>query len=100
MFVRRDADAQKPFRYLDRRAGGRRDAAHELERQDLRRVARPRTPKATERFLMFELVGVGSRWGDTQLTGRRGDTATDSWCERVAPAFTRHSVSRPVVSHR
>jgi len=61
------------------------------------------------RFLTFELVAVGSRWGRTQLNGRRGDTdpapigilftpAADTPCERVAPAFSRHPVYRPVVS--
>jgi hypothetical protein len=61
------------------------------------------------RFLTFELVAVGSRWGATQLNGRRGDTdaapigilftlAADSPCERVAPAFNRHPLYRPVVS--
>jgi hypothetical protein len=54
-------------------------------------------------------VAVGSRWGGTQLNGRRGDTdaapigilftlAADSPCERVAPAFNGHPVYRPVVS--
>lgn len=63
------------------------------------------------RFLMFELVAVGSRWGGTQLNGRRGDTdvapigilftlAADSPCKSVAPAFNRHLVYRPFVSHR
>src|SRR5262245_1770203 len=61
------------------------------------------------RFRTFELGAVGSRWGATQLNGRRGDTdaapigilftlAADSPCERVAPAFNRHPLYRPVVS--
>lgn len=64
-----------------------------------------------ERFLTFELVALGSRWGSTQLNGRRRDVdkapigilfslAGDSPCERVAPAFTRHPVYGPVVSAR
>jgi hypothetical protein len=64
---------------------------------------------AKGRFLTFELVAVGSRWGGTQLNGRRGDLdaapigilftlAAGSPCERVAPAFNRHPVYRPVVS--
>lgn len=64
---------------------------------------------ARGRFLTFELVAVGSRWGSTQLNGRRGDTdeapigilltlAGDSPCERVAPAFNAHKVYRPVVA--
>jgi hypothetical protein len=63
------------------------------------------------RFLTFELVAVGSRWGATQLNGRRGDTdaapigilftlAADSPCKRVAPAFNRHPLYRPVVAGR
>jgi hypothetical protein len=66
---------------------------------------------AKGRFLTFELVAVGSRWSGTQLNDRRGDTdavpigilftlAADSPCESVAPAFNRHPVYRPVVSHR
>jgi hypothetical protein len=66
---------------------------------------------AKGRFQTFELVAVGSRWGGTRLNGRRGDTdaapigilftlAADSSCERVAPAFIRHPVYRPVVSDR
>jgi hypothetical protein len=65
--------------------------------------------RAKGRFLTFEMVAVGSRWGRTQLNGRRGDTAEapvgvlftlagDSPCERVAPAFNAHRVYRPVVS--
>jgi hypothetical protein len=64
---------------------------------------------AKGRFLTFELVAVGSRWGSTRLNGRRGDTdpapigilftlAEDTPCERVAPAFSRDPVYRPVVS--
>jgi hypothetical protein len=66
---------------------------------------------AKERFLTFEMVAVGSRWGGTRYNGRRGDTdaapigilftlAADSPCERVAPAFNHHPVYRPVVSDR
>jgi hypothetical protein len=63
------------------------------------------------RFRTFELVAVGSRWGGTRLNGRRGDAdaapigilftlAADGPCERVAPAFSRHPVYRPVVAGR
>jgi hypothetical protein len=66
---------------------------------------------AQGRFRRFELVAVGSRWGGTQFNGRWGDgdaapigilftLAGDGPCERVAPAFTRHAVYRPVVSDR
>jgi hypothetical protein len=66
---------------------------------------------AKGRYRTFELVAVGSRWGGTQLNGRRGDTdaapigilftlAADGRCERVAPAFNRHPVYRPVVSDK
>jgi hypothetical protein len=66
---------------------------------------------ANGRFRAFELVAVGSRWGGTRLNGRRGDTdaapigilftlAAGGPCERVAPAFIRHPVYRPVVSDR
>jgi len=60
---------------------------------------------AKGRFLTFEPMALASRWGGTQLNGRRGDTdaapigmlftrAADSPCERVAPAFNRHPVYR------
>jgi hypothetical protein len=76
---------------------------------DMRLLGKATFDLAKGRFLTFELVAVGSRWGHTQLNGRRGDTdaapigilftlAKDSPCERVAPAFTRHAVYRPVVS--
>jgi hypothetical protein len=66
---------------------------------------------ARGRFRTFELVAVGSRWGGTRLNGRRWDTdaapigilftlAEDSPCERVAPAFNRHPLYRPVMSDR
>jgi hypothetical protein len=62
-----------------------------------------------ERFLTFELVALGTRWGSTQNNSRRGDLdeapigllftlAGDSPCERVAPAFNHHPVYRPVVA--
>ena len=64
---------------------------------------------ANERFLTFEMVAVGSRWGGTQNNFRRGDLdeapigllftlAGDSPCERVAPAYNFHPIYRPVVS--
>jgi hypothetical protein len=75
---------------------------------DMRLLGKATFDLAKGRFLTFELVAVGSRWGRTQLNGRRGDTdpapigvlftlATDSPCERVAPAFNRHPLYRPVV---
>jgi hypothetical protein len=62
-----------------------------------------------ERFLTFEMIAVGTRWGGTQFNFRRGDLgeapmgvlftlAGDSPSERVAPAFHYHRVYRPVVS--
>src|SRR5262249_48713250 len=78
---------------------------------DMRLLGKATFDLAKGRFLTFELVAVGSRWGGTKLNGRRGDTdaapigilftlAGDSPCERVAPAFNRHPVYRPVVSDR
>jgi hypothetical protein len=78
---------------------------------DMRLLGKATFDVARGRFLTFELVAVGSRWGRTQLNGRRGDTdaapigilftlAADSPCERVAPAFNRHAVYRPVVSDK
>jgi hypothetical protein len=63
------------------------------------------------RFLTFEVVAIGTRWGGTQNNSRRGDLdeapigmlftlAGDGPCERVAPAFNHHSVYRPVISER
>jgi hypothetical protein len=63
---------------------------------------------AKERFVAFELVAVGTRWGGTRFNFRRGDLdaapmgvvftlAGDSPGERVAPAFYYHPVYRPVV---
>ena len=85
---------------------GRRE--HGLE---MRLLGKATFDLVTGRFVTFELVAVGSRWGATELNGRRGDTdaapigilftlAADSPCERVAPAFNRHAVYRPVVSDR
>jgi hypothetical protein len=85
---------------------GRRE--HGLE---MRLLGKATFDLAAGRFLTFELVAVGSRWGGTKLNGRRGDAdtapigilftlAADSPCERVAPAFLRHPVYRPVVSDR
>jgi hypothetical protein len=75
---------------------------------DMRLFGKATFDLAKGRFLNFELVAVGSRWGGTQLNGRRWDTdeapigilftlAADSPCERVAPAFFRHPLYRPVV---
>ncbi len=76
---------------------------------DMRLLGKAKFDLAKGRFLAFELVAVGSRWGGTQFNGRRGDTdaapigilftlAADSSCERVAPAFSRHPVYRPIIS--
>ncbi len=83
---------------------GRRE--HGLE---MRLLGKATFDLAQGRFRTFELVAVGSRWGGTQLNGRRGDAdaapigilftlAPDGPCERVAPAFIRHPVYHPVVS--
>jgi hypothetical protein len=64
---------------------------------------------ARGRFLTFDLVAIGSRWGGTRYNGRRRDMdpapigilfslAGDAPCERVAPAFSGHPVYRPVIS--
>jgi hypothetical protein len=78
---------------------------------DMRLLGKATFDLAKGRFLTFELVAVGSRWGATQLNGRRWDTdeapigilftlAADSPCEHIAPAFFRHPLYRPVVSGR
>jgi hypothetical protein len=64
---------------------------------------------AKGRFLTFDMVAIGSRWGGTRYNGRRRDAdpapigilfglAEDTPCERVAPAFSGHAVYRPVIS--
>ncbi len=76
---------------------------------DMRLLGKATYDLTKARFLTFELVALGSRWGGTQLNGRRGDSdaapigilftlAGDSPCERVAPAFSHHELYRPVVS--
>jgi hypothetical protein len=66
---------------------------------------------AKERFVMFEMVVLGSRWGATQNNSRRSDVdaspmgvlftlAGDGHCERIAPAFNYHRIYRPVVPTR
>jgi hypothetical protein len=76
---------------------------------DMRLLGKATYDLTKARFLTFELVALGSRWGGTQLNGRRGDAdaapigilftlAADSPCERVAPAFNQHQVYRPVIS--
>jgi hypothetical protein len=78
---------------------------------DMRLLGKATFDLATGRFQTFELVAVGSRWGGTRLNGRWGDAdaapigilftlAEDSPCERVAPAFSRNPVYRPVMSER
>jgi hypothetical protein len=75
---------------------------------DMRLLGNATFDLAQGRFLTFELVAFGSRWGSTQLNGRRGDTdlapigilftlAADSPCEHVAPAFNQHPLYRPVM---
>jgi hypothetical protein len=76
---------------------------------DLRLLGKATYDAAKERFLTFELVALGSRWGGTQNNSRRGDLdaapigllftlAGTGPCERVAPAFAHHRVYRAVVS--
>jgi hypothetical protein len=76
---------------------------------DVRLLGKASYDLAKERFVAFELVAVGSRWGATQLNGRKNDQDTapigflftlagDGGCERVAPAFNHHKVYRPVVA--
>jgi hypothetical protein len=76
---------------------------------DMRLLGNATYDLTKERFLTFELVALGSRWGGTRLNGRWRDTdaapigilftlAEDSPCQRVAPAFSDHKVYRPVVS--
>lgn len=78
---------------------------------DMRLLGKATFNTKTQRFVAFELVALGSRWGGTQLNSRwrDGDAAPigilftlagDSPCERVAPAFTYHPLYRPVVSNR
>src|SRR5262249_30248578 len=70
---------------------------------ELRLLGKATYDVTKERFLTFELVALGSRWGGTQLNSRRGDLdaapigllftlAGGSPCERVAPAFSQHRV--------
>jgi hypothetical protein len=76
---------------------------------DMRLLGKATYDLTKGRFLTFELVALGSRWGGTQNNGRRGDPdaapigilftlAGDGPCERVAPAFNHHRVYRPVVA--
>jgi len=73
---------------------------------DMRLLGKATYHLTKERFLTFEMVAVGSRWGATQLNSRKGDLeaapigilftlAGNSRCERVAPAFNHHPVYRP-----
>lgn len=86
----------------------------EMERRrkhglDMRLLANATFDRKKERFLTFEMVAVGPRWGGTQLNGRWRDAdrapigivftlAEDSPCQRIAPAFTSHKVYRPLVT--
>ncbi len=76
---------------------------------DMRLLANATFDLKRERFLTFEMVAVGSRWGGTQLNGRWRDAdaapiglvftlAEDSPCQHIAPAFAYHAVYRPVVA--
>lgn len=76
---------------------------------DMRLLGKATYARTKERFQSLELVALGSRWGATQLNGRRGDQdaapigilftlAKDSPCERVAPAFNQHPLYRPVMA--
>ena len=76
---------------------------------DMRLLGKATFDLAKGRFLTFELVAVGSRWGGTQYNGRRDDTdaapigilfklAEASPCDRVAPAFSQHPLYRPIMS--
>ena len=76
---------------------------------DMRLLGKATYDLVKGRFLTFEMVAVGSRWGGTQNNSRRGDLdpapigllftlAGDSPCERVAPAYNFHKVYLPVVS--
>jgi hypothetical protein len=76
---------------------------------DMRLLGKATYDVTKERFLTFEMVALGSRWGGTQNNSRRGDVdeapigilftlAGDGSCERVAPAFSQHRVYRGVIS--
>lgn len=76
---------------------------------DMRLLGQATYDRKKERFVTFEMVAVGSRWGGTRYNGRWRDAdaapigilftlAGDGPCERVAPAFTQHPLYRPVVS--
>lgn len=78
---------------------------------DTRLMGRATYDLAKERFVAFELLAIGTRWGATQFNFRRGDVAAepmgvlftlarDTPSERVAPAFHYHRVYRPVVPGR
>lgn len=77
---------------------------------DMRLLGKASYDLNKSRFVTFELVALGTRWGGTQLNGRWGDNeapigilfalADDSPCQRVAPAFTYHPVYRPVMMAR
>src|SRR5262249_7836144 len=76
---------------------------------DMRLLGKATYDVAKERFVTFEMVALGSRWGATQNNSRKNDVdaapigllftlAGDGPCERVAPAFNHHRVYGPVVA--
>ncbi len=94
-----------------RLAGETRTEAEGFRRHglDMRLLGKATYDLTKERFLTFEMVALGTRWGGTQNNSRRGDLdeapigllftlAGDSPCERIAPAFNHHPVYRPVVA--
>jgi hypothetical protein len=75
---------------------------------DMRLLGKAMFDTIENKFLLFELVAVGSRWGGTTNNSRKGDFDTapigilftlagDGPCERIAPAFNNHKVYRPVI---
>jgi hypothetical protein len=75
---------------------------------DMRLLGKATYNLKSERFVSFELVAIGKRWGGTQNNSRKNDLdeapiglvftlAGDGHCERVAPAFNHHRVYGAVV---
>lgn len=87
-----------------------------MERQrehglDMQLLGKATFDLAKGRFLTFELVAIGSRWGGTRYNGRFGDPdaapigilftlAEDTPCERIAPAFNHHPLYLAVMSDK
>ena len=90
----------------DARGGGRRESAHGVETRILGTAT---YDLDREEFVEFEMVALGTRWGYTELNGRRRDTEsgplgfvfelTPADAPAIAPAFIRAYdvpwVSRP-----